>query len=248
MHALAVFSLAAFWLASVLVGARLVRLWARTRELPEFLIGSAFLAGGVVATGCILALRLELAPAALVPALTLLARAAGSWSAASMVVLAWRVFRPDAAWARWLAFAALGLVLLRLGGEAWVQRPREDLTHPLFYGWTLVTLLAYGWTSLEALLYQARLRRRIGLGLAEPVVANRILLWGVAAACIAVQGPLQAGSALLGGAASPSPALRVGLSSLSLVCAACIWLAFFPPRAYLAWVAGRPAAAATGTR
>jgi len=247
MHALAIFSLATFWLASVLVGAQLVRLWMRTGELPEFLIGSAFLAGGVAATGCILALRLELAPPAAVPVLTLLARAAGSWSAASMVVLAWRVFRPGAAWARALALAALGLVLLRLGGEAWVQRPREDLTHPLFYGWTLLTLFAYGWTSLEALLYQKQLRRRMGIGLADPVVANRILLWGVAAACIAVQGPLQAASAGLGGAASPSPALRVGLSSLSLVCAACIGLAFFPPRAYLGWIAGRPGSAARRT-
>jgi hypothetical protein len=234
MHGLAIVSLAAFWLASVAVGLRLARLWTRTRELPEILIASAFLAGGVVATGCNLLLRADAVSGAAVPVLVFGARLAGSWSASAMIAFAWRVFRPDRAWARRLAYVGLAVVALRLAGELATLRPLDEVRHPLFWLWTALTLFAYGWTGFEALAYHARLRRRLRVGLADPVVANRILLWGVAALCIAIQGPILAASAWLGAETASAPPLRLGLSGLSLACAAAIWLAFFPPRAYVA--------------
>ena len=46
----------------------------------------------------------------------------------------------------------------------------------------LVDLLAqalYLWTSVESLTWWRRMHRRVALGLADPVVANRFFLWGV---------------------------------------------------------------------
>lgn len=39
------------------------------------------------------------------------------------------------------------------------------------------------WSATEAFLYHDRMRHRSALGLADPIVANRFLLWAVAALC-----------------------------------------------------------------
>ena len=40
----------------------------------------------------------------------------------------------------------------------------------------LATLL---WTGIESLAYSSALKRRLVLGLADPVVADRVQLWGI---------------------------------------------------------------------
>jgi hypothetical protein len=47
--------------------------------------------------------------------------------------------------------------------------------------------IGFGWAGAEALLYWSKLRRREVVGLADPVVVNRFLLWG---SCCAATSPI----------------------------------------------------------
>ena len=86
-------------------------------------------------------------------------------------------------------------------------------------------------------------RKRLRLGLAEPAVVERFVLWGsamwLAAFLTTISMVMEAmGWVMIGTVAG---ALLVG--PLGLGIALLLWLAFFPPRAYLAWVTRRTAAA-----
>ena len=83
------------------------------------------------------------------------------------------------------------------------------------------------------------------LGLAEPVVTNRIGLWCTSSFVAVVIFASTALSNASGGAMEDVMAAGqiLLISTATLVSAVCQWLAFMPPRRYLAWV-GRPAASA----
>jgi hypothetical protein len=100
-------------------------------------------------------------------------------------------------------------------------------------------LAALAWAAAESLRHAALLKRRVALGLADPVVVNRVRLWGVAMListlmCAAGTATQWAGVPILntegGGAA---------LAGLGLVSGSALYLAFFPPPAYRRFVARR---------
>ncbi len=96
------------------------------------------------------------------------------------------------------------------------------------------------WGSAEALVYWRKMRRRLRLGLADPVVTNRFFLWG-----------LGAGAAGLGTAIGMVAQLVTGLPPLQmpwitlssslhgLTAAVALWLAFVPNQAYLRFIEAR---------
>jgi hypothetical protein len=100
---------------------------------------------------------------------------------------------------------------------------------------------AFTWGSWEAIRYYGMLRRRIPLGLADPVVANRIALWGLASGLIAFLFLVNPLAQLATGLTQESPELSVMQSVIGLAAAVCIALAFFPPRAYLRLIESRAA-------
>lgn len=88
-------------------------------------------------------------------------------------------FRPDAAWSRALVAGvctAMALAYLAIGWSG-------DFSLVLVPGaaywitWALRTSV-FAWLAIESLLYWGRMRRRLRLGLASPLVANRFALWG----------------------------------------------------------------------
>ncbi len=93
----------------------------------------------------------------------------------------------------------------------------------------------YGWGCLEALLYYRDARKRAALGLADPVVANKFALWGIYSGSYGVV-------QLLFIIALASPDGYTGLGSLdiflTLIGIMSLWIAFFPPRFYQAWLRG----------
>lgn len=97
-------------------------------------------------------------------------------------------------------------------------------------------MLTYLWSTLESLLYWQQLRRRLRLGLVEPLVANRVLLWGLMslANCTAIVANVAA--MLRGVNFSESPLLLSVSSVLGLAQATCLFLAFHAPSWYRAWV------------
>jgi hypothetical protein len=101
------------------------------------------------------------------------------------------------------------------------------------------------WVGLEPLAYHVKLRRRVALGLAEPLVADRFLLWGVgslARAALIVLGAVS-GLVLPGVAAGAREAFTAATlllaSLLGVLTAGTYWLTFNPTPAYVRWVERR---------
>jgi len=85
------------------------------------------------------------------------------------------------------------------------------------------------------------MRRRLAVGLADPVVVNRFLLWALA--CLS--GVMVTGASMMmtmTGENDPKawPYLLIGI--FAFTAPVCQWLAFFPSDGYRSWIAGRHAA------
>ncbi len=232
-----------FGAVSLVVGLRLLLLARRTRQLPEFLIGLAFLTGGVLGRGPLTAGMVATSlPETLRVALFMGGRFMMVICSVCIALVALRVFQRDQAWARGLFALLLALLAVHCAIEVFVVHP-DALRHDSLGAsiGTAVKAFAFVWGSWESLRYYALLRRRIPLGLADPVVANRIALWGVAAGLIACLFPVNLMVLFLTGAVEETPAASLFQSVGGLSVSVCILLAFFPPRAYTEWIARRAA-------
>jgi hypothetical protein len=100
---------------------------------------------------------------------------------------------------------------------------------------------------VESYRYYALMRRRLAIGLVEPLVANRFLLWGTGALGTALATWTASIPFLLMGrpevAVAWMPAIQVTTACFGVVTVAIYYLTFFPPAAYRRWVVGAAAAA-----
>lgn len=107
--------------------------------------------------------------------------------------------------------------------------------------------LAFAWMAAESLRYHGLLRRRLALGLADPVVTNRFFVWGAGAAAtsllvLLLLGLYLQGITLMGNSLAASVLVTVS----GLVMAVVPWLTFAPPGAYLRFVQQRAEHSRTG--
>jgi hypothetical protein len=231
MLALQLLGQAAFVAASLVLGTKLVRLWRRTRELPELCVGLSFLLGGGLAyvAWSVLAIggATGAAPRMLAPILLvgLLATCAGA--IANGVAIA-RIYRPGARWTAPL-LAVLGVVMLAgMAGTIVIPPPRSSAA---FWTGLLATVPIWTWAAAESFALARTLNRRAKIGLADPVVVSRILFWGVSAAIVTTMTLLAFVARLLAGPVQP-PAVGAVNALLGMGSALVIWLGFFPPRAF----------------
>jgi hypothetical protein len=246
MQVVGIFSLASMLLVGGLVGGRLLMVASRTRQLPELAVGLGLLLvtvlGGPVAAVGRLPGLVRTGPGDLAFGLGLALSVAGI---ALLYVFTWRVFRPDSAWARLL----VGLAVVVLAIEWWglVQASGKGTTLdeiiPHTRPWALAIVgmvsLSFLWTAVESLDYHRMLRRRLALGLADPVVVNRFLLWAfsgfaLVALCAAIMASMLAGYAPL----RDGPPLLC-IASGAVVASVSWYLAFLPPDAYVRFVQRR---------
>ncbi len=156
---------------------------------------------------------------------------------AAIFVFTWRVFRPDSMTTRAIVFVAFGVLLLLCGMAISASVKGVGVRAEEAIGRTLATVLLaqalYLWTTVESLTWWRRMGRRVALGLADPVVANRFLLWGLVGALsfVSLLAPLVFTSAGMDYNESAGGRLLTAVSGLG--CAVCLWLAFMPPEAYL---------------
>lgn len=158
----------------------------------------------------------------------------------AIALFTWRVFRPGEAWARALAlgFMALlaGVALWQTASPGWrVYAAEERGAWNLLPAFSLITL---GWAGAESLLYHAKLRRRLALGLADPITTDRLRLWSVSMlAAFAIALSVQA--LRFAGVQVTPEVMGLIVGPLCLVAASAMWLAFLPPRRYVRWVEAR---------
>jgi hypothetical protein len=223
-----------------LLSLRLFRLAARTRRLPELLVGVYFL---IVPVGISLSIRVDRFAPEHAAAVRALATALFSSGGIALLLFAWSVFRPVERWARGLAWGGSAVLAMIWAGGLAAGAFRSEASLFLL----LPTYASYFWVFLESLRYYGLLRRRRALGLADPVVANRFLLFAIwTGAVFAITALSVAGSfAQLasgtfhdgGGLGDP---IILGITRLLAVpIAVSIWLTFLAPERYHAWLRRR---------
>ena len=134
--------------------------------------------------------------------------------------------------AGWRCFDALTQAEIRIGSEVVGQSLLQ----------TTPVMVAYLWTAWESLRYHGLMRRRVRLGLADVVVSDRFLLWGLMALFVTAGVLLNTVALALQVEILESPWILLGSSVTGLAQAVLLVLAFLPPRFYLSWVRGRAAA------
>ncbi len=238
------------------IGIRLIRFAVRFHG-PEAWLGLYLLAGSLLATLLSSAVYLSWAepglalPAAWGPSLHALLFLANSAGMIGILMFTQRVFRPRARWARRAVALAAALSAVAFVVTATVERFEvRVIPNPTYHAVVAARVAAMVWMTVESLLYLGQLRRRQRLGLADPLLVNRFLLWG-----------FWAGSVSLMQLADPIGRLwywwitgttehwipEVGRtiivfliatsSALGTVTAATLFLTFFPTAAYKRWVA-----------
>ena len=166
---------------------------------------------------------------------------------ASFFAFTLTVFRLQSRWGWVLAAAAILALTVTGFGKigALASADRGLLASHVGTGWSLATgalsTLCYAWLGVEGMLEWQKSRRRLALGLADPVVSNRFLMWGV----FGVSTTLLSSFLLMlqittGGSGSLTG--QVATTVFGLVSAGTVMLAFFPPRAYVERLRARAAA------
>ncbi len=230
---------AAFFVSSLAIGLRLVWLARRNRGLPELLIGLGILGIGPAGFACsIFALLAGEGRPALASALLVGAQLAISVGALSAYVFNWTVFRRSEAWARLVVGGAAvlfaGVFLGRLATDGFTLPIRLG---PLFHLSSIGTTGCLLWGSFESLRYYALMRRRARIGLADPLLTNRFLLWGLGIGSAGVGSLISVGVMIVTGQALRElDWLTLSNSLFGLASAVLMWVAFLPPAAYRRWI------------
>jgi hypothetical protein len=230
----------AFFLASTLVSIRLLLLARRTRALPELLIGSGLLVLGAIGYPVAILVETTRNVPALQTALSEMHGLLQTLGQGAITVFTWRVFRPDAAWAKGLVIGFFGgvavLAACQAFGPGWAAFAAQKTgpwQHLPFF-----TLFSLAWAGTEAMLYHRKLVRRLALGLADAVSANRMALWSISILSAFAISALVSALRATGHGMDPR-AMGIVLGPLGLVSAGSMWLAFLPPHRYLRWIEAR---------
>jgi hypothetical protein len=149
------------------------------------------------------------------------------------------VFRPNALWAHTLAGAGIACMAMscvaNVANLAIAQSTASS--YEVTWGWAGVfnamCMLCFGWMGLEGLVEWWKSRRRLALGLSDPVVSNRLLMWGLfgmstTSLCVVLLVLL-----LMREPTARNPVAQVAQAFFGLMSSAAATLAFFPPPAYL---------------
>jgi hypothetical protein len=215
-----------------LVGLRLAARSLVRRAAPEFTLGVAvtLLQPGIVMLGYALH-----APKPELLAVSLGCVTAGT---AAIALFAQLTFRARVGWAR----GVIALLIAFLCYSHTLQLPLVQATGEPHFVYLCARLLLLGWAAFEALRHRALYARRELIGMFNPVIANRFLLFGIWTSLMAFNAVGTMLIVVLG--------QRFGLldwrvwtfgvaRGISLFLLIAMWLIFFPPDSYLAWLERR---------
>jgi hypothetical protein len=229
-------------------GVRMLRAGLASGREPELWLGLVFCAAAVGVPLRFASIEAVAQDAtAIATALSGASHIALSITTGFLYVFVWRVFQPDSAAARRFALGGLAALVLTLGLLLASGGARGE-SHPTVALAAVARAVVLPWACFQSLRYYRMMRRRLVLGLAEPVVTNRFLLWALWTGAFSTMTLFVVIARALGLALGPDPehtllfallpffqALTIGTV---LVALPCIWFSFFPPQPYVAWVRG----------
>jgi hypothetical protein len=227
MGLLALLAISAFAVVSLVVGLRLTLLSVRTGRVPERMLGiSLFLAGGL---GTIATIAADFAQDSR-PLVFTIAMILVHSGITALGLFTWHVFRPTPFGATLVATCVAllfaSLIADRVTGH-YVDVGRSTISLATDYTGRLTL---YGWACFESLRHWQLARRRVRIGLGDPLTANRFLLWGVA--MLAALGIWCHGLWQEVAETRNTTEYFLVIALLGGACTLSLWLAFFPPQAY----------------
>lgn len=170
-------------LLSLLIGARL--LLRRHDGGPELWLGIYFVlavfVGGFLNIACYAAWAdpaLGL-PTHLMGPVRTLASALNCVGAVALFLFGYLTFRRGVAWARALVGVCLAIMLGAYAVQALNGFTVRVVEGPAYWVEWAVRAVPLVWLTVESLRYWSLARRRVRLGLADPLVTNRFALWGL---------------------------------------------------------------------
>jgi len=226
-------------LACFIAGVRLIRLSWRSQKSPELLLGVSFLLWGL----SYLCWQIPIATANQ-PLTQPLFFAGRALTDTAMIVFAnfiWIAFRSRASWAKFLVFA---IAISEFAGVAGSVGMRDwEGVRPLSNPWWWVDwaagMVTMVWIGVEGTIHYWNARSRVRLGLCDPLVCNRYLLWGITGiAWTAVWGLGAYQNVGFETQRVWSSAIGRAAGTLDITGVALVLIICFPPRFYQRWIAG----------
>jgi hypothetical protein len=162
-----------------------------------------------------------------------------------------QVFRPRILWSRAIiAIAAVVLpIALARAVSGLANAPPDTISVRATGGWLLFCQFGYMgsflWSAIEGLVHHSTAQRRVAIGLVDPAVANRFLLFAIYGTGCSVIAVANVVAIVLGLNIATSPVVTVPAAIFSVISSVAMFLAIFPPAWFLARLrAGRPAVVA----
>ena len=251
---------------SAAVGVRLVRLGRQGGGGPELWLGLYFLIYGCLATAASITTYLgwSAPDVAFSDATTRLLNATfylfSTIGMTCLLLFTQRTFHPNSSGARafvWSTTAVLAAAAIGVGvSEGFEVRVLNGVPYWIHFSARLVPFV---WVAAESFRYRSQLQRRVAIGLADPLVADRFLLWGLWSAVLAVMAftdPLArfwywslTGTTTQWIASIGRPIIDVVVpltAAFGVAAVTLLFLTFFPTASYRRWVARRHTVATAG--
>jgi hypothetical protein len=245
---------ALFAVVSATVGVRMLLLSRRTGCKPELLLGCGVLGTAVFGYGVLIAASVVRGPGNNLDTTTtqLVLQGAGvvlhDLGVTCFVLFVLTTFRAGERWA--LALASLLIGSIWIGDIGWesLNRFRDAGIGNAFWWMRYGVIWTYPlWAMIESYRYYVLMRRRLALGLVDPLVANRFFLWGTGSLGTLLAIWTSSIPFMLVNdvrtALAAMPLIQVVTATFGVVTVVVYYLTFFPPTAYKRWVAGAPATA-----
>lgn len=234
---------------------RLLLLAHRTRQTPELWVGLFFLGVAIGIPARLVGANLSATDSLAATSYNGVGHVAFAAGACALFLFVRSVFHPADRWASTLATTGIAVICLTtavliLGGDVNQERSLAVLAV------NLSRVAPILWAFVESARYRGVMKRRAALGMGDPVVANRFLLWslwtgalGLIPGLAAVLRMVNYSAIWLGLEMQQTAALQQGAVKLLGACLAvaapvaiaALWLSFFPPKRYLERLAELPA-------
>jgi hypothetical protein len=225
---------AAASLAYFVVGARLVLLGIRTRSAAEWLLGLVFLFWTLSYVLWVTAIAWQVQPA-LESQLHIASRLTTNLGGVGIALFPLLAFRRGSTWAKWLSASIVICLIAGRLGSIWVGDPEglEPLTNVWWWFEWIGEIAPAIWIGAEGFHHYGTTRPRVRLGLCEPIVGHRYLLWGIAGGFWTLLDFVVVGQFVeFWATQSWSAALDSLVGFCEIAALAMIWLAYFAPAAY----------------
>ncbi len=225
------------------VGIRLLVLWRRTRGKPELYCGLSFVLLCLVGQPLAFAAGTGRVSVGEVDLVLWCTGTAAVYSGIGFVYAFTAVaFRAEDR--RSLLFTRAGACLSGLGYfgalRTLLTAPPEASSFDELFVWNAllqtISCVGFGWTGIEGVLQWRKCRLRARVGLADPLVANRFLLWGIYGGISTTLTLIFLAGQLVGIHTMGSRAVHLATALLGGSAGLTLYVAFFPPPGYARWL------------